>query len=93
MRRLLEVLEPTAHAHGRTDGDVYMLVFEDKGCNELVRVFTKGTSWKADADSWSKLSSAGGPITLTIVLATLDNSAVKDGVAALTSKPATFTIK
>ncbi len=91
--RVLDILEPSAHAHGRVDGEAYMLVFEDKGCNEVVRVFTKGTTWKADADSWSKLSAATGPITLTVVLATLDNSAVADGSTPVASKGATFTIK
>jgi hypothetical protein len=93
LQRVLDVLEPSAEAHGRTDGDVYMLVFEDSSCKEVVRVFTKQTSWKADADSWSKLAAASGPITLTVVLATLDDSAVKDGTDAFKSKPATFTIK
>jgi hypothetical protein len=93
LKRVLDVLEPSAEAHGRTDGEVYMLVFEDKGCKEVVRIFTKQTSWTADAASWSKLSAASGPLTLTIVLATLDNSAVKDGTDAVATKPVTFSIK
>ena len=93
VQRVLGLLESSAEAHGRVDGEAYMLVFEDKGCSEVVRVFTKGTKWTADADSWKKLSAAAGPITLTVVLATLDNSAVKDGVAAQASAPATFAIK
>ena len=93
LQRVLDLLEPSASAHGRVDGDAYMLVFEDKGCTEVVRIFTKGTTWTADAASWKKLSAAAGPITLTVVRATLDNSAVKDGVDAVASKPGTFIIK
>ena len=93
LQRILDVLEPSAHAHGRFDGDAYMLVFADKSCNEVVRVFTKGTSWKADAASWAKLAAASEPITVTVFAATLDNSALKDGTVATGSKPVTFTIK
>lgn len=93
LQRVLDVLEPSAHAHGRTDGDVYMLVFEDASCKEVVRAFTKESSLTLDADSWGKLAQAKGPITLTVVLATLDDSAVKDGTDAVSSKPATFEIK
>jgi hypothetical protein len=93
MKRVLDVLESTAHADGRTDGEVYMIVFEDKNCQEIVRAFTKTTSWKADAASWTKLSAAAGPLTVAVVLATLDNSAQKDGTEAKASKPQTFTIK
>ncbi len=93
LQRVLDLLEPSAEAHGRTDGDVYMLVFEDKSCTEVLRIFTKQTSYKPDASAWSKLTAASGPVTLTVVYATLDNSAVKDGTSSLASKPATFTIK
>ena len=75
------------------DGQAYMLVFADKGCAEVVRVFTKGTSWKADAASWSKLAAASGPVTVTVYGGILDNSAIKDGTDATASKPVTFTIK
>ncbi len=93
LKRVLDVLEPEAAAHGRTDGDVYMLVLENKNCEEVVRVFTKKTSWAADAAAWSKLTGAAGPLTATVVLATLDNSAVKDGTEAKASKGQTFSIK
>ena len=64
-----------------------------KSCTDVARVFTKGTSWKADSATWAKIAAASGPVTVSVYVATLDNSAVKDGTEATGSKPVAFTVK
>ena len=93
MKRILDLLEPSAHADGRTDGVVYMLVLQDKNCADVVRVLTKKTSWTATSEDWAKLAAAPGPISATVVMGTLDNSAIKDGSEVVASKAAAFQIK
>lgn len=83
LRAIETFLSPlgVAHAHGATyNGRAYYLVFSTPGNAQLLRVFTAGKSYTPDAPSWSKLSGASGPITLSITSADFESSLlVSDG--------------
>ncbi|UQA62081.1 hypothetical protein E8A73_017030 [Polyangium aurulentum] len=82
-----------AHAHGTpVNGRGYLLVFSVPGNDKLLRVFTTELSYTPDASAWSKLASAGAPITLTITNAIFEDSRVAQGGGPFLGEGVTFSV-
>jgi hypothetical protein len=63
--RLHDLVEPSAYAYSPIRGDGYVLEFR-QGCTEILRVMLAGLFWVPDPESWSRLTSVGGPIQVRV---------------------------
>jgi hypothetical protein len=78
LRRLLGP-EARAFAHGDPyNGVAYYLVLS-KGDEALVKVLTGATSYQPAAEAWTKVVASGGPITVRLVTARLENNLIASG--------------
>lgn len=79
---LLSLFAPisVAHAHGDPfNGTGTLLVFSTASAPELVRAFTGALTYKPSAEAWGKMTSAGIPITVTLVSAEFEADRVVAG--------------
>lgn len=78
---LLQLFGPprAAHAHGDLNGPATFLVFSTPADPKLVRVFTDATSYTPSQETWDKLATASGEITLTLIGAVFENNRIADG--------------
>jgi hypothetical protein len=68
-----------AHAHGPAySGTAYFLVFSTAEDSKVLRVFTSGVSFTPDPESWEKLVTATGEITLDVSSAVFEKSLLAD---------------
>lgn len=61
------------------NGRAFLLVFATEGDPQLLRVFTTGLSYTPDDAAWSKVSGAGGAVTVTITSAIFEQNRVAQG--------------
>jgi hypothetical protein len=80
IRRVLDLLEPSAYAYSPLSGFAYVLEFT-QGCTEVMRVMLAETFWVPDPASWAILTSLSGPVHVRVV-------AVRFAADAIGSKPA-----
>lgn len=86
--------ERSAHAHGDPfTGVAYLLTFSTASTPALVRVVTDKTTYTPTDAVWSALKGAGGPITLSIIAARIENNLLVNGGGPYTAgKGVSFTI-
>jgi hypothetical protein len=66
-----------ARAHGApVNGNAYLLMIESLAKPELVRVFTTKTTYKPDADTWSKITAEDGPFSAWVLTGIFDENRV-----------------
>ena len=81
-----------ALAHGTpTTGSAFLLTMEADGA-PVARVFTTGTEYLPNADTWAKLKSAKQPVTLTLLGAEFETNRVAQDGGPWESVPVTVTI-
>jgi hypothetical protein len=82
--------ERAAHAHGTPfTGVAYLLTFRTPKNPALVRVATSKTSYTPDEAAWNDLKAAGEPISLSILVARLENNLIVPGGGPYASGNAT----
>lgn len=85
--------ERSAEAHGSpVNGKAYFLVFSTPKDDKLLRVFTTSLSYTPDEAAWTKLKTAGAPITASILTATFAKNAVVEGGGPFPGADVTFTV-
>jgi hypothetical protein len=82
--------ERAAHAHGTPfTGVAYLLTFQTARNPALVRVATSKTSYTPDEAAWNDLKAAGEPISLSILVARMENNLIVPGGGPYASESAT----
>jgi hypothetical protein len=89
-KRLLDWLEPSAHALTPLSGDGYVLEFS-QGCTEVMRVMTATTYWSPDPKSWSLLTSTTGPVSVRVFWMKFSGDAISAGPVASATITITMT--
>jgi hypothetical protein len=83
-----------AHAHGPPySGTAYFLVFSTAEDSKVLRVFTAGVSFTPDPESWEKLVTATGEITLDVSSAVFEESLLAHNGGPFVGATVRFTIE
>lgn len=82
----------TAHAHGITTGDAYVLTFRDSAGKELLRVMTTNLGFAPDAATWARLAAAKS-LVVSLVGARYTNNELATGVAPTAQADLAFTVE
>ena len=92
LERVLEWIEPSAHALSPLTGSAYVLTFS-QGCTEALRVMLVETFWVPDPVSWGRLTALSGPVTVRVTSAKFKSDEIAPGSQAFVSAPITITMK
>ena len=82
----------TAHAHGITTGDAYVLTFRDGAGKELLRVMTTNLGFAPDAATWARLAVARS-LVVSLVGARYTSNELATGVAPTAQADLSFTVE
>ena len=83
-----------ASAHGTPlSGVAYLLVVTSADNPQLLRVFTKNTTYKPDDATWSRLTKATGPLSAIVTTASFDNNNLVQGSGPFASDAVPFTLE
>lgn len=82
---------PEAHAHGvAVSGKAYFLVVSSSSDPQLLRVFTKETTYQPSAAAWAKIKAAGGSLTVVVTSAQFDTGKITSNGGPFLGKPVHF---
>lgn len=82
---------PKAHAHGvAVSGKAYFLVVSSSSDPQLLRVFTKETTYQPSAAAWAKIKGAGGTLTAVVTSAQFDTGKITSNGGPFLGKPVHF---
>lgn len=84
----------SASAHGApVSGVASLLVVASADNPQLLRVFTKNTTYKPDDATWTRLTQASGTLNATITTASFDNNNLVQGSGPFATDAIPFTLE
>ena len=84
---------PNAVRHGTQTGDYLWMRMSGGGlARDIDMVAVDVTNWTPTADEWAEITTATGPITITLTYAFVMDGIIKDGGPYRGTSPTTFTI-